>query len=384
MPRTKKDEDLFNQSSMSFLEHLDELRVCMIGAIMCVVVGLLISVIPLGFAPSMATMAVDYVQRPLKKSLENYHILQSQKQLEKKRRELLELGYSEEVASLPSKLRMTAKTFYIFPQDLETLRGSGVPATTTFSRPEYEAKRLAKLDEVDNFASFKNVLPTQTSLGGVDPNEPISVILWEKIADDPRTKARSLSVQESFLIFLKTALFLGVVLGSPGVFYYFWRFVGAGLYPGEKKYVYRFLPLSIALFLAGFSLAFFVVFEFVLSFLFRFNAGMNIEPDARISEWLNFASQLVGALLGCLAVLHHVLQIHFHLSGQFGMLQSAVAHGLFHLLDGLLQGRDNLSQIGLTGLCKFPLALLEHVLCGGFYLRRHFLHRFVEVFLLGS
>lgn len=289
MPRTKKDEDLFNQSSMSFLEHLDELRVCMIGAIMCVVVGLLISVIPLGFAPSMATMAVDYVQRPLKKSLENYHILQSQKLLAKKQRELLELGYSEEVAALPSKLRMTAKTFYIFPQDLETLRGAGVPATTTFSRPEYEAKRLAKLEEVDNFARYKNILPTQTSLSGVDPNEPISVILWEKIADDPRTKARSLSVQESFLIFLKTAIFLGVVLGSPGVFYYFWRFVGAGLYPSEKKYVYRFLPLSVILFLAGFSLAFFVVFEFVLSFLFRFNAGMNIEPDARISEWLNFA-----------------------------------------------------------------------------------------------
>jgi hypothetical protein len=204
MPRTKKDEDLFNQSSMSFLEHLDELRVCMIGAILCVVGGLLISVIPLGFAPSMATMAVDYVQRPLKKSLENYHILQSQKQLEKKRQELLELGYSEEVAALPSKLRMTAKTFYVFPQDLETLRGTGVAATTTFSRPEYETKRLAKLNEVDNFARFKNVLPTQTSLGGVDPNEPISVILWEKIADDPRTKARSLSVQESFLIFLKT------------------------------------------------------------------------------------------------------------------------------------------------------------------------------------
>ncbi len=290
MPRTKKDEDLFNQSSMSFLEHLDELRVCMIGALTCVFVGLLISVIPLGFAPSMATMAVDYVQRPLKKSLENYHIMQSEKLLEKKRRELLSLGYSEEVASLPSKLRMTAKTFYVFPRDLETLRGSGVPTTTALSRPEYETKRREQLNEVDNFGRFKNDLPTtRTSLAGVDPNEPISVILWEKIADDPRTKTRSLSVQESFLIFLKTALFLGVVLGSPGVFYYFWRFVGAGLYPSEKKYVYRFLPLSVTLFLAGFSLAFFVVFEFVLSFLFRFNAGMNIEPDARISEWLNFA-----------------------------------------------------------------------------------------------
>ena len=43
------------------------------------------------------------------------------------------------------------------------------------------------------------------------------------------------------------------------------------------------------MFLGGFAIAFFFVFEFMLSFLFRFNAGMNIEPETRISEWLNFA-----------------------------------------------------------------------------------------------
>ena len=79
MPRTKKDEDLFDQSSMSFLEHLDELRACMIGAIMCVAIGLVVAVIPLGVCPSLTTMAVDYVQRPLKKSLESFHILHVRK-----------------------------------------------------------------------------------------------------------------------------------------------------------------------------------------------------------------------------------------------------------------------------------------------------------------
>lgn len=275
---------------MSFLEHLDELRVCLIGAILSVVVGLIISIIPLGFAPSMATSAVDYIQRPLKRSLQTYYLTQSQKNLQKKQEELRDLGYSEDVATAPTKLRMTAKQFYIFPQDLETLRGSGIAATEALSQPEYYQKRREELSQVDNFGRFKLAEHlTQTSLSGADPTEPTAILLWEKIEDDSRTKARSLSVQESFLIFLKTAIFLGIVIGSPGVFYYFWRFVGAGLYASEKKYVYRFLPLSVVLFLGGFSLAFFVVFEFVLSFLFRFNAGMNIEPDARISEWLNFA-----------------------------------------------------------------------------------------------
>jgi len=290
MPRTKRDEDLFNQSSMSFLEHLDELRVCMIGALMCVVVGLIISVIPLGPYPSMATQAVAYIQSPLKKSLESYHLLQSQRQLREKMRDLRNLGYDSDIASLPSKLHMTAHPFYIFPQDLETLRTAGVQASVGKSLPEIERARMAKLRKVDNFGAYREEVVTQTSLNASDdPTKPTMVILWEKVADDSRSRTRALSVQESFIIFLKTAVFLGVVLGSPGVFYYFWRFVGAGLYASEKKYVYRFLPLSVSLFLAGFALAFFVVFQFMLQFLFRFNAGMDIEPDTRISEWLNFA-----------------------------------------------------------------------------------------------
>ena len=38
----------------------------------------------------------------------------------------------------------------------------------------------------------------------------------------------------------------------------------------------------------GAALAFFVVFQFVLEFLFKFNAAMGIDPDPRISEWLSF------------------------------------------------------------------------------------------------
>lgn len=289
MPRTKKDEDLFDQSSMSFLEHLDELRVCLIGALMSVAVALVVSMIPLGPYPSLTTLSVDYIQRPLKKSLEKYYILQSQEQLQHRIAELRELGYDENIATAPARLNMTAHPYYILPQDLETLRGTGVPVTATTSLPEEERIRRAKLNLVDNFGAYKDEAIRQTSLHTGDDGEPTLILLWEKAKDDMRSRTRALSVQESFMIFLKTALFLGVVLGSPGVFYFFWRFVGAGLYPNEKKYVYRFLPLSVSLFLFGFAMAFFVVFQFMLQFLFRFNSGMNIEPDTRISEWLNFA-----------------------------------------------------------------------------------------------
>ena len=199
MPRTKRDEDLFNQSStsMSFLEHLDELRACLIGSLLCVTVGVVVTMIPIGKLPSLTTMAVDYIQHPLKKSLESYHIMQSQKQLQKKITELRELGYDTDIADAPAKLHMTAHPFYIFPKDLDVWRSAGVQATVGTSLPEEERARRAKLALVDNFGSYKDELITQTTLSSASgKNEPTMILLWEKIGEDARSKTRALSVQE--------------------------------------------------------------------------------------------------------------------------------------------------------------------------------------------
>lgn len=113
-------------------------------------------------------------------------------------------------------------------------------------------------------------------------------LLWRAVDDDPRMRITSLSVQESFGIYMKASLLVGVVIASPWIFYQVWMFVAAGLYPHEKKYVHIFLPFSLGLFLAGAALVFAFVFEPVLNFLFGFNAWLGIDPDPRISEWLSF------------------------------------------------------------------------------------------------
>ncbi|ADB19294.1 Sec-independent protein translocase, TatC subunit [Pirellula staleyi DSM 6068] len=97
-----------------------------------------------------------------------------------------------------------------------------------------------------------------------------------------------LNAQEAFMIWMKAGFVSGLVLASPWVFLQIWNFVAAGLYPHEKNQVYVYLPISIALFLGGATLAFVFVFEPVLSFLFTFNRGMNAEFEPRIGEWLSF------------------------------------------------------------------------------------------------
>jgi len=101
-----------------------------------------------------------------------------------------------------------------------------------------------------------------------------------------------LSVQEGFMVYVKASLVAGVLITSPFIFYFIWDFVAAGLYRHEKKHVYIYLPLSLGLFLAGAALAFFVVFDYVLNFLFWFYTKMGIDPDPRISEWISFVLML--------------------------------------------------------------------------------------------
>ena len=69
----------------------------------------------------------------------------------------------------------------------------------------------------------------------------------------------TLSAQEAFVVYFKVSILCGIVLASPFIFYQFWAFVGAGLYPHEKKYVHIYLPFSVGLFLTGVLLCQFVV-----------------------------------------------------------------------------------------------------------------------------
>jgi sec-independent protein translocase protein TatC len=99
----------------------------------------------------------------------------------------------------------------------------------------------------------------------------------------------TLSVQEGFVVYFKVSLLAGVVLGSPWIIWQFWAFVGAGLYPHEKKYVYRYMPFSLGLFLAGVFLCQFLVLPGAVKALLAFNQWLDLDPDIRLNEWLGFA-----------------------------------------------------------------------------------------------
>jgi len=279
MPRTS-DEDLFQSSTMTFGEHLEELRVCLIRA----AIGLLVAVL-VGFF--VARPVVHLIEQPLRRALGKYYTARAIETFDTwqpRRAGGPPLPYSrDEIVDAVERHGMSFELREVHPDRLrmvlEPAAAAGGAASPAVARPAAAASP-------DGNPAF--------TLDALVP-----MLLWQPLTRDPRVSITTLSAQEAFGIYVKAALLTGVVLASPWIFYQLWTFVAAGLYRHEKRLVWVFLPISVGLFLAGVALAFFFVFDFVLDYLLEFNEWLGLDPDPRISEWLGFVLILpIGFGLG--------------------------------------------------------------------------------------
>ena len=249
LPALPKD-DLFEKSTMTFGEHIEELRRAIAKALLWLVIGMAIG---LGF---FADRIIRYIQVPLETAIKEYHA----------DRDLARMKYDP------------------------------------------EAVEVAPLRQfmVDNALIWDFVYDVPDSLidrSAIDPSHPpqpseLATMLKSLPTPDqlvPRLQLRaqdvglvSLEMQEPFMIWMKAGLIVGAVIASPMIFYHIWSFVAAGLHSHERKYVYIYLPLSVTLFISGVSLAFFVVLQFVIEFLLKFNGQLDVQIEPRLSYYVSF------------------------------------------------------------------------------------------------
>jgi sec-independent protein translocase protein TatC len=80
-------------------------------------------------------------------------------------------------------------------------------------------------------------------------------------------------VAESFMTYLKVGMICAATIASPWMLYQLWQFVAAGLYPRERKYITKYLPLSIVLLITGMMFLYFIVLPLMMTFFLEFNFG---------------------------------------------------------------------------------------------------------------
>lgn len=347
----RPDESLFEETKMSFGDHIEELRIRLFKAVIGIVIGFAIG---LYFSP----MVVEQLQVPLKNSISEFKAKQSKKQANEadifsdELRDSNEKPYEQKSVRL-RPVELAAKSIgqsgsanYPFAWDVATVssrdfkllcsaivssEGSDEQQIILASISEEDQGKIKTLSESSEFAKEDYDFVAEL-MNGLVANEELFAddFLKDKVSALPRyaqedgfsevglrqhlislvympylavpgsktieitmliparNETMATSIEGPFMIWLKTGFIVGLVISAPWVFYQIWAFIAAGLYPHEKRYVHLYLPISIFLFVSGALFAFYVVFNYVLDFLFEFNATMGISPDPRVNEYIGF------------------------------------------------------------------------------------------------
>ena len=89
------------------------------------------------------------------------------------------------------------------------------------------------------------------------------------IAPLPTGTVQVLGPGDAFMITLRIAIVVGVIIAMPVILYQVWAFVAPGLTPAERKAVRPWIPMALLFFALGVGIAYFVL-EPATSFLLSF------------------------------------------------------------------------------------------------------------------
>jgi sec-independent protein translocase protein TatC len=253
--RADYDEDFFRDTRMSFGDHLDELRTRMWRAIkglgLCLVIGFILDGIGdrlhmpwIGIGKPMLKLITQPVEEQVK------------------------AFYAERDEATRKRLDEAKQS----GTDQRITRMIEIPGTF----------RVENLPGQDGSVELKGkwvVNDTEMYLAGRQGEQDA----------DAKKYLQGMGIMEGFMVYFKMSLLCGVILACPWIFYQMWAFIGAGLYPHEKRLVNVYLPYSVALFMGGCLLCQFVVMPKAVEALLGFYKWIDVDPDLRLNEWLSFA-----------------------------------------------------------------------------------------------
>lgn len=278
-----KSRDLFDESTMSFGEHLEVLRVhlwrAIIGLLICVIIALIFS-----------DRVVAVIRKPIDDALQQRGLIEEETEETPGFWEIVNSYFSDEAVGDEQSAADDTTANAAIPTQQEDAAEVDAEDRSTIVVQIKETDLADSLHKLDPDAYPAPAPDSKGRTLSLPIRSPLFTQFQQAVEDIK--KPIVLTVQEAFLTYLKVAFVTGFVMASPWVFYQLWLFVAAGLYPHERKYVYYYFPMSIVLFIGGAAFCFFLVFPFVLKFLLGFADMLGTTAQIRLSEWINFAIML--------------------------------------------------------------------------------------------
>jgi len=169
-----------------------------------------------------------------------------------------------------------------------------------------------------------------------------------------------LSPPEFLILKIKVSIIAAVVVSLPWLLWQLWLFIGPGLYPRERRYVYFLIPGSAILITAGICLMYFFMLPLMLEVLMTIGGSLPVSAMT-----LESSGNPSGTGLGSLPLLEALPTAAaagdaWILMPQ-GLLQVAVpeSDGVLRILQLPMEGNSAIWQVfRLTSYVNFVLVLL--------------------------
>lgn len=275
-----KSRDLFDDTTMTFGEHLEVLRVHVFRAL----VGIVIAV---GITLYFGRELFHVLRVPIETQLREGGVKD-----EDIKADVPKQSFSEYLKGMFSsapkpkeeqveeELRTDQLRVQVDKQELMKALGQPVPEATSSQQAEKTTD-----DNADTAVAPKKE----------ESKEQVSIVIsapefsqLQRVIRDT-SGLTTLKPEEGFMAYMKICLYAGLLLSSPWVFYQLWLFIAAGLYPHERKYVHIYLPMSVGLFVIGALAGYFYAFPMMLQFLIGFNRWLGVGLQPRLSEYITLA-----------------------------------------------------------------------------------------------
>lgn len=256
----QEEEESTDESSMSFLDHLDELRSRLIRCAIFIGVAFLV-------CWAFSDKIYNFLEIPVKAAM-----VEAQRELA--------MPISPDTMELDAIADGTEVTF-CFPNEGKVAKAF-IPAGTCGL---FKVQR-GEDGVPDLVTSLPWVINNVTVIkpGFTVPRELLSP---KAALLNPDTRLVVPTVQGAFNLYIKVSFYAAIFFAVPFLLIQTWGFVAPGLYPHEKKYAGPFVVMSSTCFIAGCAFAYFIAFPRAANFLLGVAAGGNLRPLVAADEYFD-------------------------------------------------------------------------------------------------
>lgn len=257
------------EGTMSFLDHLDELRGRLIRIALFVGIAFVLCWL-------FSDKIYNFLQVPVQAAM-----------IEAKKKGDIAL---KDAAISQLSDYIGKEVAFSFPAELRIENALVTPGTTIKVRVEPGPDGIPKLVTASPW-----VINTETV---VDEGYPIprNLYLASNVILGPDGKLVVGTVQGAFNLYIKVAFYAAIFFTVPFILVQVWGFVAPGLYPHEKKYAWPLIAMASAFFLAGCSFAYYIAFPRAANFLLGVAAGGNLRPLVTADEYFDLIIMIMLGL----------------------------------------------------------------------------------------